>query len=150
MKGYIGNFYLNYDDPLYRISIIVILCLVVTKLAAQKNQPPNIIFILTDDQGWTHTSHRPPRSAVRKGEYKLIKYWSKENKYKGTPKVQLFDIANDLSERKDLSKDQPEKTRELAALLYEFINESNSLVEEGMLKVQYAVFQRFWELDSKT
>ena len=24
----------------------------------QVNKSPNIIFILTDDQGWTHTSHR--------------------------------------------------------------------------------------------
>ena len=28
------------------------------------------------------SSHRVPRSAIRKGDFKLIKYWSKENKYK--------------------------------------------------------------------
>ena len=73
------------------------------------------------------SSHRPPRSAVRLGDYKLIKYWSKDNKYEGTPKVQLFDLSNDLSEEKDLSKKNPEKTQELESLLSDFIMETKTV-----------------------
>lgn len=75
------------------------------------------------------SSHRPPRSAVRLGDYKLVKYWSRENKYEGTPKVQLFDLSNDLSEEIDLSKENPEKTQELENLLTDFIKETNTVTE---------------------
>lgn len=75
------------------------------------------------------SSHRPSRSAVRLENYKLIKYWTKENKYKGTPKVQLFDLSNDLSEQKDLSKENPEKTQELESLLADFIKETKTVTE---------------------
>src|SRR5690606_11856713 len=35
-----------------------------------KQKSPNIIFILTDDQGWTHTSHRAdPNIAESKSDY---------------------------------------------------------------------------------
>jgi arylsulfatase A len=73
------------------------------------------------------SSHRPSRSAVRLGNYKLIKYWSKENKYEGTPKVQLFDLSKDLSEKKDLSDLNPEKRQELEKLLEDFIKETNTV-----------------------
>jgi arylsulfatase A-like enzyme len=72
-------------------------------------------------------SHRPPRSAVRLGEYKLIKYWSKEGKYEGTPKVQLFNISTDLSEEIDLSEKNPGKTKELDNLLTAFIEETKTV-----------------------
>lgn len=33
-------------------------CMGLTPEKKEKQKSPNIIFILTDDQGWTHTSHR--------------------------------------------------------------------------------------------
>ena len=83
------------------------------------------------------SSHRPSRSAVRLGDYKLIKYWSKENKYKGTPKVQLFDLSNDLSEEKDLSKENPEKTQELENLLTDFIKEAKTVTKKRDIEGAY-------------
>lgn len=83
------------------------------------------------------SSHRPSRSAVRLGNYKLIKYWSKENKYKGTPKVQLFDLSNDLSEENDLSKENPEKTQELENLLTDFIKETKTVTERRDIRGAY-------------
>jgi len=51
----------------------------------------------------------PPVSAVRKGRYKLIYYY--------TGKMELYDIEADLKERTDLSEKMPEKTEELRQLL---------------------------------
>ncbi|MCB9767713.1 MAG: sulfatase [Candidatus Omnitrophica bacterium] len=47
-----------------------------------------------------------PCSAIRKGDWKLIEHFEDE-------KVELFNLAEDLSESKDLSKENPEKTSEL-------------------------------------
>ena len=71
-------------------------------------------------------SHRTPRSAIRLGDYKLLKYYSKEGKYEGTPKVELFDLSKDLEEQNDLSSINIEKTKELEKMLAEFIQETNS------------------------
>src|SRR5680860_314235 len=42
------------------VAIMLLLgsCMGVTPPKREKQKSPNIIFILTDDQGWTHTSHR--------------------------------------------------------------------------------------------
>lgn len=66
-------------------------------------------------------SHRPPRSAIRKGDYKLMKYWSKENKYKNTPKVELFNISEDLGETNDVIEKYPGIARELETELDSFL-----------------------------
>jgi arylsulfatase A-like enzyme len=66
-------------------------------------------------------AHRKPRSALIKGRYKLIKYWSKESKYPHTPKVELFDLQTDLAETQDLATQFPELTAELTAELLHFL-----------------------------
>lgn len=71
-------------------------------------------------------SHRPPRSAIRNGDYKLIKYWSKENKYKNTPKVELFNISEDLGETTDVIEKYPEIARELESELDSFLEHVNA------------------------
>lgn len=76
------------------------------------------------------SSHRPSRSAVRLGDYKLVKYWARENKYAGTPKVQLFDLSKDLGEQIDLSEENPEKTQELENLLNDFIKETKTITRK--------------------
>jgi len=68
------------------------------------------------------SSHRKPRSAIRKGDFKLIKYWSNEKKYKTIPKVELFDLSKDLSETTDLSDKNPDITKELETELIRFLN----------------------------
>lgn len=47
-----------------------------------------------------------PSSAIRRGDWKLIEFH--EDKH-----VELYNLAKDLSEKKDLSKSQPTKVREL-------------------------------------
>ncbi|UBM58703.1 sulfatase [Marinilongibacter aquaticus] len=75
-------------------------------------------------------SHRPPRSAVRLGDYKLIKYYTKENKFSSSPTLELYDLVNDLGETNDISKQNPEKTRELEKLLNDFITETKTTTEK--------------------
>lgn len=53
-----------------------------------------------------HGSAWTPGSALRKGDWKLIYFYEED-------KSELFNLANDLGERKDLSAEYPEKTREL-------------------------------------
>jgi arylsulfatase A-like enzyme len=92
-------------------------------------------------------SHRPPRSAVRLGDYKLIKYWEKEGKYKGTPKVELFDLSKDLEEASDLSQINPEKTAELEGLLTGFIKDAKTVTKRR--NVESAVYRLLADLGKR-
>jgi len=82
-------------------------------------------------------SHRKPRSAIRKGNFKLIKFWTKESKYKNTPKVELFDLAADISESKNIIEDHPEIARELESELNSFLGEVNAETEIRDIKGPY-------------
>ena len=85
------------------------------------------------------SSHRKPRSAIRKGNYKLIKYWSKETKYKNTPKTELFDLSTDLGETTNLTEKFPQIKEELEAELVDFLNEVNA--ETGIRKIDGAFYR---------
>lgn len=74
-------------------------------------------------------SHRPPRSAIRVNDYKLIKYWSQENKYANTPKVELFYLREDPFEKNDLTISSPDKTNELLSQLLEALEEYGGVTE---------------------
>ncbi len=93
------------------------------------------------------SSHRKPRSAIRKGDYKLIKYWSKEGKYKNTPKLELYDLSNDLSESTDLSEKYPEKVKELEIELMGFLGEVNA--ETGIRDIEGAYYRLMDDLNKK-
>lgn len=84
-------------------------------------------------------SHRKPRSAIRKGDFKLIKYWSKETKYKNTPKVELFNIAQDRSESRNIIKKHPGIAKELEAELMRFLIQSNA--ETGKRDIDGAFYR---------
>ena len=51
-----------------------------------------------------------PQSAIRKGDYKLVYEWDTKN-------AQLFNLVDDLGEKKDLSKEKTELTEQLTAEL---------------------------------
>lgn len=85
------------------------------------------------------SSHRKPRTAIIKGNYKLIKYWSKETKYKQTPKVELFDISQDLSETTDLAVQLPAIRKALEAEMLAFLNEVNA--ETGVRDIDGAFYR---------
>ncbi len=59
---------------------------------------------------------RDPQSAIRLGDYKLVKTWSKN-------RLELFDLSRDLSESDDLSTVMPDKTSELHNLLTNYLHE---------------------------
>ncbi|MCK0134930.1 sulfatase [Arenibacter sp. S6351L] len=90
-------------------------------------------------------SHRKPRSAIRKGDFKLIKYWSKETKYKNTPKVELFNIKEDLGETTNIIEKYPEIARELETELNKFLTKTNA--ETGIRDIEGAYYRLMDDLE---
>lgn len=62
-----------------------------------------------------HAVDRSPQSAIREGDYKLVKTWQ-ENR------LELFDLSKDVSEENNLAAKMPEKTKELEEKLVSFLN----------------------------
>jgi arylsulfatase A len=62
---------------------------------------------------------RVPQSALRWGNYKLVKTWA-------TGRLELFDLSKDLSEAHDLSAVLPEKAVELHLAMMDFITRVNA------------------------
>lgn len=75
---------------------------------AVKRNRPYLIF--------HHAVDRKAQSAIRKGDYKLVKTWR-------TNQLELFDLAKDVSEENDLSKKLPELVKELDSELVAFLDE---------------------------
>ena len=73
---------------------------------------PNVVVFLVDDLGWMDLScqgsayYETPYSVVRSGHWKLIKH------YEG-PTFELYNLADDLSEKHDLAPSMPAKVRQL-------------------------------------
>ena len=59
---------------------------------------------------------REPLSAIRMGDYKLVKTWQQN-------RLELFDLSRDISEVNDLSDSMGDKTSELHGLLSGFLKE---------------------------
>ena len=75
---------------------------------------------------WHHPHYRDnapgvPASAIRKGNYKLIRHYAS-----GT--TELFNLKDDVAETKDLSRKHPEETRELNAFLEEWLEEVDAVI----------------------
>jgi arylsulfatase A len=66
---------------------------------------PGLLFHFPHYQG-----NNTPQSALRLGDYKVLKFYE-------SGAVQLFDVARDPGEQKDLASVLPDKTRELSSLL---------------------------------
>ena len=69
---------------------------------------PGLVFHFPHYQAGT------PQSAIRVGDYKLIKYFESNE-------AVLFDIANDIGERHNLAAKMPGKAAELKALLDDYL-----------------------------
>jgi arylsulfatase A-like enzyme len=63
-----------------------------------------------------HTYDQPPYSAVRKGDWKLIYHHAER-------RLELFDINADIGEEHDLASARPEKLKEMAGILSDFLKE---------------------------
>ena len=55
-----------------------------------------------------------PHSAIRVGDYKLIKFWNLK-------KTELYNLKDDVGELTDLAKAQPEKVKTLEAQLMVYL-----------------------------
>jgi len=55
-----------------------------------------------------------PHSAIRVGDYKLIKFWK-------TKKLELYNLNDDIGEINDLAKSKPEKTKDLENRLMAYL-----------------------------
>lgn len=60
-----------------------------------------------------------PGGAVRYGDYKLLEYFENNT-------VQLFNLKNDMTEQNDLSKQEPQKVKELQAMLHDWRKSVNA------------------------
>ncbi len=63
-----------------------------------------------------HAADRSPESAIREGNYKLVKTWEKN-------KLELFDLAVDVGETNDLSEKMPKKVHALDEKLTAFLEQ---------------------------
>ena len=66
-----------------------------------------------------HGSTWAPGAAVRAGDWKLIEFYEDNT-------VELYNLKDDLSERKDLAKANRKKTKELLAMLRQWQKETNA------------------------
>lgn len=62
-----------------------------------------------------------PYSAIRDGDWKLIKFYFKKS-------PELYNLANDPGERNNLAKEKPRKVRKLMAKLDAMLEETNALM----------------------
>jgi arylsulfatase A-like enzyme len=89
--------------------------------AAAKREP--IYLELTED------SHNPPRRALIQGDYKLI--WTGPR-----GKFQLFNIAQDPHEEKELSKAEPDQLKTLVAAYHAFWDKLPMVEPYGHMKLK--------------
>jgi arylsulfatase len=68
-------------------------------------------------------ANRKPSSAIRWGDYKLVKDW----RYKS---YELFDLSKDIEEKNDLSKEMPELVIKLNDALVRFLDEANAEIKK--------------------
>ena len=69
---------------------------------------------------------RPPGVTVRQGNWKLIRWF--QTSAKSPSPHELYDLASDLGETKNVAQEQPELVKELDALIDGFLKDTRALV----------------------
>ena len=72
-----------------------------------------------------HSSSIGPCGAVRKGDYKLIE-WFDETICGAGNRFELYNLKKDIAEQNNLTKEMPEKTKELKKMLENWRNKVNA------------------------
>jgi arylsulfatase A len=85
------------------------------KAAKVERNSPYLIF--------HQAANRKPTSAIRWGNYKLVKDWRFN-------KLELFDLSKDVEEKNDLSKKSPELVKKLNKALTQFLFEANAEIKQ--------------------
>jgi len=67
-----------------------------------------------------------PSSAVRDGQWKLIRFYADADDQ--SDRFELYDLANDVGETRDLAAAQPDRVRQLEALLEHFLEETHAVL----------------------
>ena len=80
---------------------------------------------------YSNHGYQSPGGAIRLGQYKLLEYFENGS-------VQLFDLENDIGEKKNLSRAKPETTKKLLKMLHNWRKE----VDAQMPKVKTAASSR--------
>lgn len=70
-----------------------------------------------------HGSMWRPGSAIRQADWKLIEFYEED-------RVELYDLANDLSEEHDIAEDHPDKAAELRDRMHRYIRERDGQYPE--------------------
>jgi arylsulfatase A-like enzyme len=84
-------------------------------------------------------------AAVRRGDHKLIRYFAENPD--GSDRLELYDLAADLGETRNLAADKPDLAAELNGLLGAYLEETEALIP-GKNPDYDADAPRPWEVDA--
>jgi arylsulfatase A-like enzyme len=65
-------------------------------------------------------------SYVRKGDWKLLRFYARNDD--GSDDLELYDLKNDLGERRNLAKEKPELVQELNSLITGFLKDTEAVI----------------------
>ncbi|MEY5006683.1 MAG: hypothetical protein RI969_1771 [Verrucomicrobiota bacterium] len=68
-------------------------------------------------------------SYVRKGDWKLIRFYGRSDD--GTDELELYDLKQDLGERRNLAKEQPAVAQELNELIDGFLKDTEAVIPKA-------------------
>ncbi len=63
---------------------------------------------------------------VRKGDWKLIRFYARNDD--GSDDLELYDLKNDIGERRNLAKEKPELAKELNGLIADFLKDTEAVI----------------------
>jgi uncharacterized membrane protein len=63
---------------------------------------------------------------VRKGDWKLLRFYARNDD--GSDDLELYDLKNDLGERRNLAKEKPELVQELNGLITGFLKDTEAVI----------------------
>jgi arylsulfatase A-like enzyme len=63
---------------------------------------------------------------VRKGDWKLLRFYARNDD--GSDDLELYDLKNDLGERRNLAKEKPELAQELNGLITDFLKDTEAVI----------------------
>ena len=88
----------------------------------------------------------PPSIAIRKGDWKLIRFFY-ENR-DGGHRYELYNLADDIGEKSNLAATQPERVRNLDALIEKFLSDTESVTPKVNSKYDPKMLdsQRGWKV----
>ena len=63
---------------------------------------------------------------VRKGDWKLLRFYARNDD--GSDDLELYDLKNDLGERRNLAKEKPQLVKELNGLIADFLKDTEAVI----------------------